>query len=501
MDAETLSKDPAIVIALLQYRTQFSPAEWASFDHQQLTTGWGAGLLEAHFNSQCVVMWGKDYGKLTPWETNAAHRVDIIGFPRGEMILEAQSYLMGFLRQLAEAICGPELEQESGATNWKQYVSSGFNHSGGAYCSDFAFGPFLAPPVFDIDQLSAKAKARLDATADYLELLQTEPAYMRRYAKVVGQAHLIGQHQNEDFGHQMISNEITGDLAMHWFWLGICEGFEHAKSAYHRYSGLIRRGQALPKEVNDALGALEVLLVNAVHQRSLQLQLLISQRPGFSHWYNHEPYDPITRSSGYTLNCPEDSGHAFRKDPLWWCIMQLQGDPEDQTRFQYDMLFKYLDEHLASATKAERSRLDEILYEKLSDYATIVELLAAVRMHYPKCTIRNLDEIKETEDRFAWRRFKVQKQERNTGYVFASSMKKFQKSPIPSGPRDEKWLLEFNVSHEALQGFWKSVHDYYLGQNQQYRYSKQDINALMQPILTWKSVNYAGLLAAKARRS
>jgi hypothetical protein len=55
--------------------------------------------------------------------------------------------------------------------------------------------------------------------------------------------------------------------------------------------------------------------------------------------------------------------------------MQLQGDPEDQTRFPYAELFKYLDQHLASASKLERSRLDEILYDKISDYATIIELL------------------------------------------------------------------------------------------------------------------------------
>ncbi|KAF2451954.1 hypothetical protein P171DRAFT_468363 [Karstenula rhodostoma CBS 690.94] len=424
LDAATPSMDPAVFIALLQYRTQSSPAEWASFDHQQLTVPWGSGLFDVHFNSQSVVMFGEDYGKLTPWEKEAAHRVDIIGFPRGRLILEAQSYLMSFLHKVVEEIRGPELEQECAATNWNHYVETG----------------------------------------DHLELLQTEPSYLRRYAKVVGQMHLIDQNQKHGLGYQMIGSEICGDLALHWFWLGVCEEFKHAQSVHHRYTEDIDRGRVLPKEVDDALGALEVLLVNAVHERTMQLQALISQRPGFSHWYKHVPYDPTTKKAGYVLNGPGDTGDAFRKDPLWWCVMQLQGDPEDQTRFTYAMLFKYLDEHLASAKKSERSRLDEILYDKLSDYATIIELLAAVRMHFPKCAIRNIHEIMKTED---------------------------------SGPRSEQWLENFNSLHETLQGFWHAVHDYYLNQNQKCGFSEKDIETLMQPVRIWKSESYMRLLAAK----
>jgi hypothetical protein len=300
LDAETLSMDTALLIALLHYRTQFSPAQWSSFDHQQLTVAWGAGMLDTHFNRHSVVMFGDEYGKLTPWEKDAAHRVDIVGFPRGRLILEAQAYLMGLLRQLVEAICAaPGSKEESGATNWKQYAASGFKQSGSLYWSNFTLGPFSAPPAFKIDHLYAQAKARLDGIADHLELLQTEPAYMRRYAQAVGEMHLIKQNRKDDIGYQMISNEITGDLAMHWFWLGVCEEFEHAQSVFHRYSGQIDRGHPLPKEVDDVLGALEVLFMNAVHQRSMQLQIIISQRPGFSKWYKHDPYDVTTKSSGY----------------------------------------------------------------------------------------------------------------------------------------------------------------------------------------------------------
>jgi hypothetical protein len=118
-------------------------------------------------------------------------------------------------------------------------------------------------------------------------------------------------------------------------------------------------------------------------------------------------------------------------------------------------------------------------------------------MHIPKCRIRNIHEIMKTEDRLAWRRFKAKTKDSATGYVFASTMKNFQNAPIPSGPRDQQWLLKFNASHQALQKFWSSVHGYYLSQNRRSGYSEQDVETLMQPIAVWKSDEYLGLLATK----
>jgi hypothetical protein len=44
-------------------------------------------------------------------------------------------------------------------------------------------------------------------------------------------------------------------------------------------------------------------------------------------------------------------------------------------RFDHAMLFNFLDEHLSSCSAKDRARLDLIIFEKLSDYAAIHELL------------------------------------------------------------------------------------------------------------------------------
>ncbi|KAF2242902.1 hypothetical protein BU26DRAFT_120927 [Trematosphaeria pertusa] len=77
---------------------------------------------------------------------------------------------------------------------------------------------------------------------------------------------------------------------------------------------------------------------------------------------------------------PEVTDAYFSEDPLYWCLVQLQGPPDAQTRFDYPMLFDFLDDHLAKSSKEERSRLDAMLYEKLSDFSVILEMLVTIRL-------------------------------------------------------------------------------------------------------------------------
>lgn len=49
-------------------------------------------------------MHGSDYGKVVPWDKDAAHPWDIVGFPRAQLILEAQRHLMQVLRGVVERL-------------------------------------------------------------------------------------------------------------------------------------------------------------------------------------------------------------------------------------------------------------------------------------------------------------------------------------------------------------------------------------------------------------
>lgn len=64
LNVEVLTTNPAVLFALLHYRTAYSPQHWAAFDSQQLALSWAVGLLEVDFSPKCVVMYGQKYGSL-----------------------------------------------------------------------------------------------------------------------------------------------------------------------------------------------------------------------------------------------------------------------------------------------------------------------------------------------------------------------------------------------------------------------------------------------------
>lgn len=56
-------------------------------------------------------MYGSDYGKIKPWDgrsvswdAGAAHQGDTLGFPRAQLVLEAQANIMAFLRTVMDKI-------------------------------------------------------------------------------------------------------------------------------------------------------------------------------------------------------------------------------------------------------------------------------------------------------------------------------------------------------------------------------------------------------------
>ncbi|PVH76843.1 hypothetical protein DL98DRAFT_281495 [Cadophora sp. DSE1049] len=131
LDVESLQKEPARLLGLIYNRARFSAEEWAPHDNENLHFGFHQGFFVINFSELCVVMHGDDYGKMVPWENGAAHRLDIIGFPRGQLILEAQ-------------IPKVEFKKSGHVEMWSSYI----NH------------PFSEPPRFDIDALVSAARAR-----------------------------------------------------------------------------------------------------------------------------------------------------------------------------------------------------------------------------------------------------------------------------------------------------------------------------------------------------
>ncbi|KAL5592256.1 hypothetical protein FOVSG1_006192 [Fusarium oxysporum f. sp. vasinfectum] len=294
LNVQVMKTNPAVLFALLHYRTAYSPQHWAAFDSRQLTLGWAAGFFDVDFSAKCVVMYGDQYGSLVDWEEKAAHRADTLGFPRAMLVLEAQAFLMEVLCSVVERILdGVDPSQPSRVEKWRDLVShEAFRETGVVeFWSPYTNQAFSQPPEFDSNYLLTLAKTRLDETRDHLWYLQCDAAYMRRHQNTIG--------------------------------------------------FLKREASANTQE-------------------------------------------------------------ALTEDPLDWCLVQLRAKPDDQRAFDHAMLFAMLQDHLSS-NPSERKRLDEIIYQTLSDLSICHEMLLAVRFHRPQNAARTVQEVSATEDRESWK--------------------------------------------------------------------------------------------------
>ena len=112
-------------------------------------------------------------------------------------------------------------------------------------------------------------------------------------------------------------------------------------------------------------------------QAARQLAQILPDRPGLrDHWefmYNKDAVCIKRADKVY-----------FYKDPFDWCVHHLMGDPFGELHMDYGMLLEILDEYLSKGSKMERARLDDLLYNHLSDFAAIHEMNSMINLHRPR---------------------------------------------------------------------------------------------------------------------
>ncbi|KAH7116470.1 hypothetical protein EDB81DRAFT_848429 [Dactylonectria macrodidyma] len=314
LNVEVLKTNPAVLFALLHYRTAHSPQHWAAFDSSQLTLSWAAGFFDVDFSAKSVVMYGERYGSLVDWEEKAAHRADTLGFPRAMLVLKAQAYLMEVLYSIMVKILNGWINLISNAA----FRETGVVESWSPYTNQ-AFSP---PPEFN------------NAMGDHLWYLQCDATYIRRHLKIMFATEIFKKASDTQKG-VMITQRIRYEC-------------RHVDAARERFRDSTYPGTTLPVSYDRALGALELLLVNQVIYRASCLRELLP-------YHDAKLPDAIgvlrRKKSANTKEC-------FANDRLYWCLVQLLAKPDDQRTFNHSMLFAMLQEHMSN-NPSERARLDE----------------------------------------------------------------------------------------------------------------------------------------------
>ncbi|KAJ4044767.1 hypothetical protein NW761_008317 [Fusarium oxysporum] len=495
LNAQVLKTNPAVLFALLHYRTAYSPQSWAAFDSRQLTLGWAAGFFDVDFSAKCVVMYGDRYGLLVDWEAKAAHRADTLGYPRAMLVLEAQAYLLEVLCNIVDKVLeGVDPQQPRRSEKWHDLVShEAFRETGAVeFWSPYTNQAFSRPPMFNCDYLLTLAKSRLDETGDHLWYLQCDGAYVRRHVKMMFATDIFkkaSEHQRA----MMLTQRVILEIESCCWWRWIEMECRHVDAVRKRFSDSIYPGTPLPPSYDKALGALELLLVNQVIYRASLLEGLLPHIPGMQkHWTidtSQRSSDRIGLLKRTTLPNTQES---LTEDPLDWCLVQLQGQPDDQRTFDHAMLFAMIQDHL-SCNPSEGKRLDEITYQILSDLSTCHEMLMAVRSHRPQNAARTLNQVYATEHRESW---KLRRMIKPDAVVFQrigrAFIRDFYNIKPPTGPRNDNWLWQSRALRTAVEKFWESIGGFLREEltNSEPAFTEEEVDSLLSVVSANLSAEY-----------
>lgn len=162
LSVEALKNDPLRFLGLLYNRTRYTLEQWALIDNKQLALAWVQGYISAYHSPMCIKMHGPDYGKCTAWQEGAAHRWGIVGHPRATMIIEAQGFLMFFLREIVERLLqGIDISKPGSSEKWTQLAHLRLKQANSVEAwSPYLHRPFSAARIFDIESLLSLARTR-----------------------------------------------------------------------------------------------------------------------------------------------------------------------------------------------------------------------------------------------------------------------------------------------------------------------------------------------------
>lgn len=441
-------------------------------------------------------MFGDSYGSLVDWEETTAHRADTLGFPRAMLVLEAQAYLMQLLSNIATKILsGVDSSKPPQISKWQNLVeNNAFSGTGVVeYWSAYTNPAFSPPAVFDTKHLLSLARARREATGDHVWYLQCHATYMRRHLKILLDMDVY-KKASKSHRSLMIVDHIRFEVRNHHLWQWLETECRHVDEVRDKLHGNIQPGTALPTHYERALGALEVLLVNHYVYRLKRLETLLRLAPGFQQYWTFKAHagashpDRIGSLSSKIGN--SNTEEMLANDPLYWCLAQLPAVPGEGPYFDPSMLFAMLEERLAKSP-SDKKRVDEVMYQLLSDLAVGHEMLTTVRSHRPRHKARREEEIVRTENRQGWRRVeygqfgnKITVGKSNTFSVVDgtakqkpydreyrgvthnnavvekigdSLFKNFYEVRPPTGPKTSAWLAQHRELRSSLEKFWDSI--------------------------------------------
>jgi hypothetical protein len=413
-------------------------------------------------------------------------------------------HLLSVLKKVVERLT--EGLSESSPDNWTRIAKLGFKQDSACeFASSFVNQPFSPPPTFDIEKLLAIATTRRDVAGDHVELLQTDPSYLRHYVKLIAEYHICKIYGDVDH-YEVTALEIVNDVHIFWGWQWILKELEIVK--YNASQVEMTRGQSLPSTLDGALSSLYAMLTYMIDRRSRHIQAVLPERPGFSsNWTSDRDSFPgrvkLERNDGLNM------AQRFMKDPLDWYLSQLLGEPDGGVCYEREMLFAFLDSYLAEAPREQKLRLDELLFNKYTDFASLHEMRLMIHLCRPRFKEQKIADVQKREASRGWKYINREFLEKSTAYcqlgvqIQARSLGILLKAVFsiapPHGKKDQRFIVQDDKIRTRINTFFGKVRQVHRETLIELKFDSSDIEADLKDLSAANDLEHlAGLNAERA---
>ncbi|KAK3629155.1 hypothetical protein LTR56_017823 [Elasticomyces elasticus] len=387
-DVQTLTEDPGSLLALLQSRTQYDPAEWVAFDHEQLKLSFARLLKVPCYNPHAVIMYGKHFGRLIPWNESSAHREDIIGYPKGVLILEAQHLLSQFLCKMVEMLLAEGIEGATkGALQWRLVAETDFQLQRTIGAVSRRSGAFQPPPRYDLEQILQLLKQRHEEMFEEVLFMQSDPLFLRLRLRQIQNSAYLDKLVEGRRQHCTLTLLMTHVMWALLFTTAIAQ-VEFVLRIQKRYKDDIRPGKSLPAEYACALVLLETHF-KIMHTGQVQDLFALSRMTR-----TFQDQHTYTSEGGVHLETTREE--LLRTQPLLWAIIELHMETKVDERgytLGTTACLAFIDSLMAGHTGQSNVVMDDQLATHLSNMMVVNDIRSAIQHHMPRPDIKSDDEV------------------------------------------------------------------------------------------------------------
>jgi hypothetical protein len=243
-----------------------------------------------------------------------------------------------------------------------------------------------------------------------------------------------------------------------------------------------------------------------IDRRSRHIQAVLPERPGFSSkWTSDRDSFPgrvkLERNDGLNM------AQRFMKDPLDWCLSQLLGEPDGGVCYEREMLFAFLDSYLAGAPREQKLRLDELLYQKYTDFASLHEMRLMIHLCRPSFKEQKIADVQKREASRGWKYINRKFLEKSTAYrqlgvqVQARSLGVLLKAVFlitpPHGKKDQQFIVQDDKIRTRINTFFGKVRQV-LGETlTELKFDSSDIEADMKDLSAANDLEHLASLNAE----